>query len=92
MGRGDLWDRHLSIPPCAVRWPLSQLANINLTDLADLTVLYPAQGRRSSTLTETSTMVAPKPPSAWKMLPDGFMMHNTDLVSLLFCSCREGLD
>jgi hypothetical protein len=64
MGRGDLWDWDSAIPACAVRRPLTQLANINLTDLADLTVLYPAQGRRSSTLTETGIMVAQKPPSA----------------------------
>jgi RAB protein geranylgeranyltransferase component A len=51
--------------------PQNQLMDPNLTDLADSTVLYPAQGRRFSTLTKTNIMEAQRQPSVCKMLQHG---------------------
>ncbi len=61
------------------------VTSTNLTDLADLTVLYLAHGRRFSISTETTIMAARKQPLAYKMLQYGYMIRETPLVRHVFC-------
>jgi hypothetical protein len=82
LGRCDLWDWHPSVSPCAVSLPLNQLTNTNLTDLADLPVLYLGQARRFSTSIGISIMVGRKQPSAYKMRPPGCTTRRMFLVGI----------